>query len=476
MSRFGRHFASTRDIKEFERRLVRVVVDRPGALSPAHEALYRYAAVLARMNLLRTPSGRDVSVKQDVDELRRWMLEAVTPLVPRSDSADVASLRELAPVVSLRVDAARSALLARHTDDFGPAHLDHEIRNKKLVLVLGGGGGAGMFHLGTFSLFSELGITPELIVGSSMGSLLGTLRAISREYDPIATAMSLPRDLDYNMVFRPFSGYSRFGFPGAFHMNLLRISRRIFQDLVGNPNIAFSELPIKLHVVAAGIRTGFRLDDQQFSQANPDSSFSAISLRRRLATFFKIVRQISSNPRFLAQVVFGREPGTLDFPLVEAVGFSCAVPGLLHYDVYHDDPATIDPLEAIFKKHELLRLCDGGVVNNVPSNVAWDSVQDGTIGSRNAYIFAGDVFAPVSSGRNLVWVPVQQVARPNVLVSKPYADYHKTFRAPPSPLQVIVNKYSRIKRLVTDARAELAQDVPYIKRALEPLPPYGLWR
>ena len=122
-----------------------------------------------------------------------------------------------------------------------------------------------------------------------------------------------------------------------------------------------------------------------------------------------------------------------------------------------------------------MRLCDGGIVNNVPSQVAWDSVQQGTLGTRNAYIVAADVFAPVSSSRNLLWVPIQQIARANVLANRPYSDFHKTFPNPPSPLQVIVNQYSRLKTIVQSARDEFARDMPYMKRALEPLPPYGIW-
>jgi hypothetical protein len=62
-----------------------------------------------------------------------------------------------------------------------------------------------------------------------------------------------------------------------------------------------------------------------------------------------------------------------------------------------------------------------------------------------------------------------------VLANKPYADFHKTFQDPPSPIQIIVNNYSRLKGIVAAAREELAPDIPYIKRALTPLPPYGSW-
>ncbi|QDG50085.1 hypothetical protein FIV42_04840 [Persicimonas caeni] len=477
MSRFGRHFVRIRELKAFERRFIKVVVDHPGVLHPRHEALFRYALALAQANLFRTPEGHDVSLSEDVDGLRRWMIESIVPLVPEDGDADVTTLREIAPVLALRVERTRSQLLERHINDFGPEHLDEELRQKKLVLVLGGGGGAGLVHLGSFSLFKELGVTPELIVGSSMGSVMGLLRALDRSYDPVATALSLPKTLSYNEIFRPFTGFSRFGFPGAFHMNLLRVGRQIFQELLGQPILPFSELPIRLEVVTCGIRRGYEVDDSEYQQEDgPEpGSLSPLDITRKLKLFFKAVRQLSKNPRFLSQVVFGRDDVTREFPVIEAVGFSCAVPGLLHFDIFHDDPATIDPLEALFERHNLLRLCDGGVINNVPSQVAWESVQEGSIGRRNVHIAAFDGFAPVTRGRNLIWIPIQQIARPAVLANRPYSDYHKTFKNPPNPLQVLVNSYSKLKTIIQSARGELDEDAEYLERSLEQLPPYGSW-
>jgi predicted acylesterase/phospholipase RssA len=467
-----------RELKACERRFIKLVVDHPGVLHPRHEALFRYALALAQLDLFRTPEGHDVSLSEDVDALRRWMIEAIVPLVPDDGEPEISTLREIAPVLALRVERARSQLLERHINDFGPEHLDEEVRHKRLVLVLGGGGGAGLVHLGTFALFKELGATPDLIVGSSMGSVMGLLRALDRSYDPVSTALSLPKSLTYNEIFRPFTGYSRFGFPGAFHMNLLRVGRQIFQELLGQPTIPFSALPIKLEVVTCGIRRGYEVDDEEYRQdeAAEPTSLSPLDVTRKLRLFFKAVRQLSKNARFLTQVIFGRDEVTRDFPVLEAVGFSCAVPGLLHYDIFHDDPKTIEPLEEVFERNRLLRLCDGGVINNVPSQVAWESVQAGSIGYRNALIAAFDGFAPVTRGRNLIWIPIQQIARPAVLANRPYSDFHKTFRNPPNPLQVLVNSYSRLKSIVSSARSELDEDQAYLERALEPLPPYGTWQ
>ncbi len=429
---------------------------------------------MAQMNEFRTPEGIDVSLAEDVEELRRWMIDAVIPLLPEGGEPDIDGLREIAPVLAMRVDRTRTQLLERHVNDFGAEDLDDELRQKTPVLVLGGGGGSGLVHLGTFALLKEVGVTPELIVGSSMGSIMGLMRAVDRSYDPMSVAMSFPKRVDYDTLFRPFSGFSRFGFPGAFHLNIMRLAREIFEELLGYSMPRFDELPIKLEIVVTGVRKGFRFDDREYEQSD-DTSLTPLAIRRKLKLFFGAVRQLSKNPRLLTQVVFGAEEGTEHFPVMEAAGFSCSVPGLLHFDIFHDDPETIQPLERLFERHGLLRLCDGGVINNVPSKVAWESVQRGSIGSRNAHIMSFDAFAPLSKGRNLIWIPVQQIARPAVVANRPYSSYHKTFQNPPSPLDVMVNSYSKLKSIVQSARRELEEDIPYMEEALRELPPYGMF-
>lgn len=476
MTEYDAHFERIRELKSFERRLVKLLVDQGAALSRPLEALFRYATNLAKLRVIRSPDGDDVDIDDEVAPLRRWMCDSIAPLLPEEEEADLGTLRELAPVLAIRLDRTRSDLLDNHQNDFGSEHLDRELRRKKLVLVLGGGGGAGLFHLGTFALLEEMGITPEFIVGSSMGSIMGLLRALDRSYDPFNAALALPRDLDYGSLFRPFTGYSRYGFPGAFHLNLLRIGREIFEHLFDTPDVRFSDLPIPLEIVTCGILTGYQIDTEEYAEAAADTEEpTPLAFREKLKLFFSALRQLSRNPRFLKQIVFGRGEMTANFPVIEAVGFSCAVPGLLHFDIFHDDPATVEPLEQIFGANDLLRLCDGGVVNNVPSETAWESVERGKIGSRNSFIASFDVFAPVARSRNVIWLPIQQIVRPTVLANRPYSDFHKTFMSPPSPLQVVVNSYSEIKSIVRAARQELEEDVAFLKRSLEKLPPYGTW-
>jgi len=458
-----------------ERDLLLGLVKDGDLLTARQEALVRWAITVARMVLMRTPEGTDVEVAGVLAPFRGWLIERLRTAIGTDGAIDGPELRSLCPSIDYRLHAARRLMLDHHINDFGADELAAEVQHKNLVLVLGGGGGCGFAHLATFELAERLGIKPKLIVGSSMGGLLGLFRSMDLTYDPELIAAALPETFDLRAVFSPFSGQTRFGFPGAFHMQLLRVGADAMYRLKGMRQIPrFNELPIRLETVVTGVRTGFvasstlQRDIEEASRAG----FSPFALRHRMRLFFNAARELSDNPRLLKQIVFGREEGTESFNVIEATGFSCSVPGLFNYDVFHNDPDTVGTLDAIFERHRIWRMTDGGVVNNVPSRVAWESVMAGNLGSRNALIFAGDAFAP--SATSLPFFAIQQIARPPVLANRPFSDYHKTFKSPPSPINLSPST-SKLKRIVLRGLKELAPERGYLQRAMKPLPPYRSW-
>jgi predicted acylesterase/phospholipase RssA len=51
-------------------------------------------------------------------------------------------------------------------------------KNLKWALVLGGGGSRGIAHVGVLNVLQEMGVPdPSLVVGSSMGAIIGGLYA-----------------------------------------------------------------------------------------------------------------------------------------------------------------------------------------------------------------------------------------------------------------------------------------------------------
>ncbi len=70
--------------------------------------------------------------------------------------------------------------------------------DEKLVLVLSGGGARGAAHIGVLKVLEELHIAPDLIVGTSMGSIVGGLYAAGWSPEEIENLLST---IDWNAVF-----------------------------------------------------------------------------------------------------------------------------------------------------------------------------------------------------------------------------------------------------------------------------------
>ena len=437
--------------------------------------LYRYAINLARMGWLRAPDGRDIAIGDALAPFRQWLREQLLSRIPRHFTPDAAGLIDLAPLVAIRVEAIRQALTIYHANDFSAETLDLELRHKRLALVLGGGGGCGLAHLGLFGLLHEMEIEPSYIIGSSMGALVGLIRAVQRRYDPVMAMLALPKRADLKQIFRPFSGFSRYGFPGAVDLHLSGLTKSIFRETLGIDVPRFDELPIHLEVVVTGIRAGLELGpdlESAYSKASK-GGWTPFGMRQKLRLFFDTAKKLASNPRLLTQLVFNDEPGTHNMSVLDAIGFSCSVPGLLHFDLFKPDPHLAHLLESIFDRHQLFRFTDGGVVNNVPSRVAWTSIQKGKIGHRNAFIYGVDPFAPIPN-HNALFIPMQRVVRPSVLANRPYSDFTRTVHSSPSPIN-LAPSYGQLKRIVQRSRKEFIEDAPFIRRMMTPLPPYQQW-
>ena len=87
-------------------------------------------------------------------------------------------------------------------------------RKAKLGLVLGGGGGLGVAHIGAIKAFEELGIDFQYVAGTSAGSLVGALYAsgkTSKELTAIAKKLKV-KDITSNATGSTFSGILKLSF------------------------------------------------------------------------------------------------------------------------------------------------------------------------------------------------------------------------------------------------------------------------
>src|SRR5215212_1158243 len=75
----------------------------------------------------------------------------------------------------------------------GPAHAQ-SCRPVRTALVLSGGGAKGLAHIGVLRVLDSLGVRPNLVVGSSMGAIVGAMYAsgyTGREIDSLAHSIPL---------------------------------------------------------------------------------------------------------------------------------------------------------------------------------------------------------------------------------------------------------------------------------------------
>ncbi len=57
---------------------------------------------------------------------------------------------------------------------------------KKVAVVLSGGGALGAIHVGALKVLEEAGIPVDMVVGTSMGSIVGALYSVGYDSDDIA--------------------------------------------------------------------------------------------------------------------------------------------------------------------------------------------------------------------------------------------------------------------------------------------------
>ena len=71
-------------------------------------------------------------------------------------------------------------------------------QGKKVAVVLSGGGALGAIHVGALKVIEEAGIPVDMVVGTSMGSIVGALYSVGYDSDDIATMF---RTMDWAALF-----------------------------------------------------------------------------------------------------------------------------------------------------------------------------------------------------------------------------------------------------------------------------------
>ncbi len=422
-------------LDELEMAVVERDLARPGEVSAELLGALRYVLSFARLTTLRGPEGRDVDVSGALAAHRWRVIEALRPHL-QADETLWGAIRVLPPLVAATREQ-RARLLAR--GDVDRENLEEEVCARQLVVVCGGGGGSGYGYAGAYALLHRHRLQPSLLAGTSMGALMGLFRARHPSFDG-GTLMAAARRLSWNTVFRVRQDApSIYGLPASLRLYLRGAIGHLFQGSDGH-TLTFRELPVPLLVVATGLTVGGLKHDLDYFEHFLDDAVDAKQILKpsammRLGKLASIARELMSEPETLREVVFGMDPHTLDADVLDAAGFSAAVTGLIHYDIYRDDARMKRLLDNLYARYGLTRLTEGGLVNNVPARPAFQHVMNGAIGGRNPFVLAIDCFSP--QRRNVLMYPLQQIARMNVVKNVPYANLYVPLQRRLSPLNLL---------------------------------------
>jgi len=443
---------------------------RPGEVSPHLLAGLRYVVSFCKIGIVRRRvDGVDVDVSDFVRPLAYRVRDLLQRRLGPEEPTLWGAVRALPELVD-EVRAHRDALKERF--GLGRQDVDREVTHRKIVVALGGGGGAGYGYAGALRALDREGLPVHLICGTSIGALSGLFRARRGIYDPAPVYAAL-RDLSWNKVFTVGPQQSRYGLPATLRLHLRAAIGRHFRGESGDV-LTMRELGVPMHIVATGLTVDTLKHELSYYEhflddvVRPGMIFRVRGLAR-MGKVVEIFRELMSDPHTLKRVVFGLDPLTLDADCIDAAGFSASVPGLIHYDILRDAPRMTELMDRLYAEHGITRLTEGGVVENVPSRVAYESVMRGTLdGHRNAWILAFDCFAP--NPRSLVWYPVQQLVRGNTLRSAAYADVYVPLSRVLNPAN-LVPSVEQVEQASDWLYDDMAHHVPITKAICTAFPP-----
>ncbi|MBI4820084.1 MAG: patatin-like phospholipase family protein [Deltaproteobacteria bacterium] len=462
-------YRQLRDFDVAEVALVESVLKRPGRLSDRAAATLRYALNLARLWVVPSSDG-ELVVGPQIGPFRERLRRVALAISKNAD--DPAALGNDADALTPLIADAREALASRFSGRLRPSSLDAELRNKALVLALGGGGGCGYVHLGAFSCLSRAGIEPKLVAGSSLGSVLGLFRSREVGYRE-ATVRVVTHGMSFKKLFRVLESDVRYGFPGTLHLYLRNSFERFFVSRRGD-SMQLKDLPVPFIVTVTGVRREamkkpFGSYEDRLKRELRRGAFGALLHLKDMATgWASLLGELMETEGALRPIPLGIDPDSDTFDALDAVGFSCALPALIHYDVLREDPRMHSLIAKLMDRWDVDTLVDGGIASNVPVRHAWEAVQRGRIGTRNAFFLGLDCFAP-QLRRNMMFLPLQRIAAENVAVDRHFAHHVFAYRKVLSPAALVPDP-EHVELAIRDGRDELEKILPFIRKMLEPIP------
>lgn len=466
---YRERFARQAPLEAMEVALVRAALAQPSLIDAHEEAVLRTALSLARLYKV-SHQGREVGVGAWLSPWREAMERRLGPVLGASSPPSRATLLPALHGLKAEVLATREALEARFASRLPASAIDRELREKALVLVLGGGGGTAYVYAGAMGLLDAYGLKPRLLAATSMGAILALFRSRMPRFEQ-SEIVNIVRALSWRKLFRVISAESRYGVPAALRLFLRSGIGRWFGHDGPGEGVTLGELPVRTLITVSGIRRGRLPHPLEFYErlfrVSPRDLMNPLALSRAVVSTFTALAELVNRPEVLVKLHLGGDALTAGFDAVDAAGFSSALPGVIHYDVLRHAPRMHGLLEALLAQHRVSRLVDGGLVDNVPARAAWQEVHSGSLGTRNAFILALNGFSMKLT--TPLWLALERLAERNVAGNRKYAHLFHDFKHTLSPLELVPG-VELLTRAIALGQQELEPQMPLVARMLAPLP------
>ncbi|ORB86103.1 hypothetical protein B1987_22665 [Mycobacterium kansasii] len=466
-------------LQKMENRLIRQHLANPDVLSDEELRKLRYILNFARLADFEPgaagPGGSrgrgDVSVGAEVAPWRSRVTDALYgPLREEADPVTaLQAARDVLQALAPDQDDQRRVLIERHGNDFSPAELDSEVGYKKLVTILGGGGGAGFVYIGGLQRLLEAGHLPDYMIGSSFGSIIGSLVARALPV-PIEEYMEWAKTVSYRAILGPERLRRRHGLAGVFALRFDQFALALLSRADG-VRMRMSDLAIPFDIVVAGVRrqpyaalpSRFRRPELAALQLR-SLPFRPIGIGPLVAAR---MWQVSAfiDLRVVKPIVISGDDPDRDFDVVDAASFSSAIPGVLHHETR--DHRMVGILDELCAEKDIAAIVDGGAASNVPVELAWKRVRDGKLGTRNACYLAFDCFHPQWDSRHMWLAPITQAVQLQMVRNLPYVDHLVKFQPTLSPIN-LAPSVAAIDRACEWGRGSVEQAIPVTTALLQP--------
>lgn len=456
-------------LQEIECDIVRLICDDATFLSFDEAASVRWALSLARISKVRVNPAKpddDVLIDHASDRYRAELYALLSRALNSFDLIDKDKLKDLAPKIAKLAEAERHDLIRLFAPRLTASALDDATRRRPLALTLSGGGGTAYVFVGAFFALEEAGLVPSVITGSSMGAILGAYRARSKNFS-FDGVDSLVEKTSWSRIAQPYAGPSRFGVPATFRLYLRDVVGHEFEK--DGEFLKLSDLAIPLRVCVAGLSAAHPPKEeelQRYAHLLDDTKASTSKSRARSKSIISAIMEFAQKP--LKPIYLGRDELTKDFDVLDAIGFSAAIPGVFHYDIMRNDPRMIKLVTTLFEREGVIRLIDGGFVDNLPAHEAVRAVADGECEGFDPFVLALDGFAP-GLNRHIFFYPLMRFAMENSREGYDAAHLTIAFKHVLSPITIIPTRET-FQYAVKHGHAEMSLYISFIRKMVGPIP------